>query len=427
MIGLRVDQPSAGASSRIRRLITPKGLEAWLIEEHAAPLVAVEFSFDGGAAQDPDGLAGAANLMARLLDEGAGPYDSTAFQEQLDEFAVEMSFGAGRDRIEGSLKTLVRHQDEAFRLLKLALTEPRFDADSVQRVKAQVLAGLKRAVNDPGARSAEAWYAAAFAGHPYARPVAGTMASVERADAAVIRPLAQSLLARRGLKISIVGAIGPEAATAMVDAVFGALPEGDPLPDVKQTTVSGLGSVEVIDLDIPQSTIRFGLPGLLRTDDDFVPATVLNHILGGGAFTSRLWQEVREKRGLAYSVNSGLHPFRRAGILHGGTATKNDRAREALDVIREEFARMAADGPTDDELDKAKRYLIGSYALRFDTSPKIARQLDGMQVDDLGIDYADRRNALFAAVTMEDMRRVSKLLLSDGRMLVTVAGRPAGF
>jgi zinc protease len=426
MIALTGDNAGAGSASRIRKLVTPGGIEAWLIEEHAVPLIAVEFSFAGGGADDPAGRAGAVNLMTGLLDEGAGPYDSLAFHEQLEEFAVELSFKAGRDRLEGSLKTLVRHQDQAFRLLKLALTEARFDAAAVERVKAQVLAGLRRAINDPGARSGEAWNARAFAGHAYANPVSGSIAEVEGADAELMRATAGRLLTRAGLKVSIVGAVTPAAAAAMVDEVFGGVPPGHAIAPAPGMVMAGLGEVEVIPLDIPQSTIRFGMPGLLRKDKDFVAATVLNHILGGGSFTSRLWQEVREKRGLAYSVSSGLYAFQQSGLFYGGTATKNERAKEALDVIRDEIARMAADGPTDDELDKAKRYLTGSYALRFDTSSKIARQLDAIQVDDLGIDYTDRRNAEFEAVTMDDMRRVSKRLLEPGEMLVTVAGKPVG-
>ncbi len=427
MIGLAGEGGGAGVSaSRIARIVTPGGVEAWLIEERSVPLVAMAFSFDGGASQDPDGAAGAAHVMAALLDEGAGPYDARAYHEKLDEFAVEISVSAGRDRFDGNLKTLVRHQEEAFRLLKLALTEPRFDQDALDRVKAQVCAGLRRAANDPGHRSGEAWSRRAFAGHAYANPVRGTLAEVEGLDRNLVAGMAKRLLVRRGLKISIVGAISQDAAAAMVDDVFGDLPPGDEPALPPAASVGGLGEVEVVDLDIPQSTIRFGMPGLLRNDPDFVPATILNHILGGGAFTSRLFQEVREKRGLAYSISSGLQPFRRAGIFYGGTATRNERAREALDVIRDEIARMAESGPTEDELDKAKRYLIGSYALRFDTSPKIASQLDSIQVNDLGIDYMERRNREFAAVGMDDMRRIARRLLGDGRMLVTVAGRPVG-
>jgi zinc protease len=427
MIGLTAKEPAVGVSaSRIQRIITPRGIEAWLIEEHAVPLVAMAFSFDGGAAQDPAGCAGAAYAMSGLLDEGAGSLNSQAFQEQLDEFAVELNVSASRDRIEGTLKTLTRHQGDAFRLLRLALTEPRFDEDALERVKSQIAAGLRRGLNDPGQRSGEAWSRRAFAGHPYANPVRGSIAEVEGLDRHAVAGLAARLLVRNGLKISIVGAIGQEAAAAMVDEVFGGLPAGDGLTPVAHVAVAGLGEVEIIDLDIPQSTIRFGMPGLLLKDADYVPGVVLNHILGGGSFTSRLWQEVREKRGLAYSVNSSLQPYRNTGIFYGGTATKNERATEALDVIRSEIARMAEAGPTEEELDKAKRYLIGSYALRFDTSSKIASQLDGIQVEELGIDYMERRNGEFAAVTLDALRSVSKRLLGDGRMLVTVAGRPVG-
>ncbi|MGL5113695.1 MAG: M16 family metallopeptidase, partial [Beijerinckiaceae bacterium] len=237
----------------------------------------------------------------------------------------------------------------------------------------------------------------------------------------------EALFARSSLKIAVVGAIDAATLADALDQVFLGLPAKATLAEVARVAPLTAETAEIIDLDIPQSTIRFGMPGLLRKDDDFVAATVMNHVLGGGSFTSRLWQEVREKRGLAYSVSANLYPFASSGFFMGGTATKNERAREAMDVIREEIARMAAAGPTEDEVAKAKSYLIGSYALRFDTSTKIANQLLMLQVEDLGIDYTDRRNALFAAVTVEDATRVAKRLLGEGNMLVTVAGRPVGF
>ncbi len=417
-------QASTGA--RIQRIVSPKGVEAWLIEEQAVPLVAMEWCFDGGSAQDPAGLSGLANFLSGMFDEGAGPLDAIAFQETLDEHAIQLRFAANRDGITGSLKTLVRHKDKAFDLLRLALTEPRFDAAAVERVRAQIIGGIKRGANDPGRQSSKAWNARAFRDHPYATPGEGLEPEVGAIGAADLKAAHGRLIARSGLKVAIVGAIGADEVSRMLDTVFGALPAASDLKPVPLAQPAGLGELQVIDLDIPQSTIRFGMPGLLRKDDDFVPATVMNHILGGGSFTSRIWQEVREKRGLAYSVSTGLQPLRRAGVLMGGTATKNERAREALDVIRAEFARMASEGPTAEELDKAKRYLVGSYALRFDTSTKIANHLMQMQVDDLGIDYTDRRNSLFEAVTLDDVRRVAKRLLAPGEMLVTVAGRPVG-
>ncbi len=416
----------ASTGSRIQRVISPMGIEAWLIEEYAVPLIAMEMSFEGGAAQDPAGKAGLANFLSGMLDEGAGPYDAIAFQEALDEHAIQLRFGESKDAIGGSLKTLIRHQDKAFELLRHALTAPHFEQGAVDRVRSQILGGIKRGANDPNSRSSKAWMARAFAGHAYSTPDEGLAEDIATVTADDLRSLHKRLLARSHLKISVVGAISADTLARELDAVFGGLPEKAELVAIPAVSPAGLGELQVIDLDIPQSTFRFGMQGLLRKDDDFVAASVMNHVLGGGSFTSRIFQEVREKRGLAYSVSSSLYPFARTGLFFGGTATKNERAKEALDVIRDEIARMASDGPTEEELDKAKRYLIGSYALRFDTSTKIANHLTAMQVDELGIDYTDKRNSLFEAVTLDDAKRVAKRLLAPGQMLVTVAGRPVG-
>ncbi|MCA3563709.1 MAG: insulinase family protein [Methylocystis sp.] len=427
MITLRTaGQQQASTGSRIQRVISPGGVEAWLIEEKAVPLIAMELSFEGGAAQDPAGKSGLSHFLSGMFDEGAGPYDAIAFQEAADEQAIVLRFSQSRDAITASLKTLTRHRGKAFELLRLALAEPRFDADAVERVRAQIMGGIKRGANDPNTQSGKAWFARAFENHPYANPEPGLAEGVGAVTADDLRAFHGRLIARSNLKISVVGAIDAATLAAELDQLFGQLPASAALTPVPAAAPLGMGELQVIDLDIPQSTLRFGMPGLLRKDEDFIPASVMNHILGGGSFTSRIWQEVREKRGLAYSVNSGLYPFRRAGVFYGGTATKNERAGEALTVIRGEIARMGSDGPTEEELDKAKRYLIGSYALRFDTSTKIASHLTSMQVDDLGIDYTDKRNSLFEAVTLEDARRAARRLLLPGQMLVTVAGKPQG-
>jgi zinc protease len=399
---------------------------AWLVEEHAVPVIALEIAFRGGTTQDPPGKAGLATMMAGLLDEGAGELDARGFQDEVEANAIELGFGAGKDTVSASLRTLARRRDAAFRLLGLALASPRFDDDAIERVRAQLLAGLKRERNEPNAVASKAWYARAFAGHPYGRPDRGTpesLAAITREDL-----LAQHrrLLATSDVFVSAVGAIGEAELSRHLSALFAPLGRQAALTPVAEARVGGLGETAVHDLDIPQSTIRFGAPGLLRSDPDFIPATILNHILGGGSFTSRLWQEVREKRGLAYSVSSGVMAFDRAGLFFGGTATKNERAKEALEVIRAEIGRMADAGPEEDELAKAKRFLVGSYALRFDTSGKIAGQLTQVQLEGLGSDYPDRRNALFEAVTMQDIRRAADRLLKPGELLVTVAGRPQG-
>jgi zinc protease len=211
-----------------------------------------------------------------------------------------------------------------------------------------------------------------------------------------------------------------------LDDVFGELPEKASLTSIPDVDLSGAGSRYVVDVDVPQSVIRFGRQGIGRNDADFVPATVINHILGGGIFSARLFREVREKRGLAYSVYSQLATYDHGAMLIGGTSTKNERAAESMDVIQSEISNLSDNGPTEEELDKARKYLIGSYALRFDTSTKIAGQLVHLQSDGYDVSYLDERNKLIAAVTMEDAKRAAKRLFGDGKLLVAVAGRPDG-
>lgn len=391
------------------------------------PLVALAFAFEGGAAQDPPGKAGAVQMLARLLDEGAGPYTSDAFQERLAEHAIELSFTAGPDALGGSLKTLVAHSNHAFELLRLALNEPRFDEDSVERVRAQTLAGLRLQANDPGTVATKRFLAEAFPGHPYGHPASGTPESVAAVTRDDLVTLHRRVVASAKLKVAAVGDMSEEELARQIDTVFGALPSMPILETVADTRPVGRGRKVVVDLDVPQSVIRFGFQGASWRDADFIPTYVLNHILGGGAFTSRLFQEVRERRGLAYSVGTSLVSYRRAAMTWGYTATKNERVAECLEVIASEMLRLRHEGPGSDEIAKAKDYLKGSYALGFDTSTKIAHQLVQIAFEDLGIDHIRRRNGLVAAVTEADIRAAAEKTLDDGSMLVVIAGRPTGF
>lgn len=424
-----VTPPSAEAPAiaGIRQLVTPGGIPLWFVHQTSLPLLALEFAFAGGSSQDPVGAAGAAYLMTGLMDEGAGDLDADAFQTRLADKAISLSFNAQRDDLTGSLQTLSRHAAEAFALLKLALSAPRFDADAVERVKAQVISGLMRSAQNPESICREAFGAMAFAGHPYGQPHKGTIASIEAMTADTLRAMAARLFRRGGLKIAVVGDIDEAMLVAAVDDVFGALPfETDLVPVPEMPVPQGLGKVAVIDMDVPQTVLRYGGAGLKRRDPDFVAATVVNHILGGSAFTSRLFMEVREKRGLAYGVSSGLSPMDHAALHVGGTATKNDRAAESLTVIREQMDLLAKDGPSEEEVSAAKDYLIGSYPLRFDSSQKIVNEMLHLMLDGFSPDYIGQRNAEFAAVTRDTAARVARRLYGDGKLVVQAVGRPVG-
>jgi zinc protease len=412
-------------ATTIERVVSPGGIEAWLVHEPAVPMIAVDFAFGGGAAQDPAGKAGTANLVASLLDEGAGDLDSKTFHARLERKAIELGFQAERDTLRGTLRTLTENRDEAFDYLRLALTKPRFEDTDVEIIRSQILSNLRRATTSPTDIASLRWWQTAFADHPYGRPVNGSLESVPTVTADDLKDYTRRVLARANLKIAVVGDIDAEAVKAMLDRVFGALPAEPDLKPVANVAPQGLGRRIVVKLDVPQAVVTFGGAGIARKDPDFMAAYIVNHILGGGAFSSRLYQEVREKRGLAYSVYDSLVWLNHSALFLGGTATRADRAGETLDVIDKEIRRLAESGPTADELAKAKAYLNGSFALNLDTSSKIAALLVQLQLDGLGIDYFTRRPEMINAVTLDDAKRVAKRLL-DGGMLVTVAGRPEG-
>jgi zinc protease len=410
---------------KIDAIKSPGGIEAWLVQDGTVPLIAISFAFRGGSSQDPADKAGLANMVASLLDEGAGPYDSRAFHQALDDRAVQFRFNAGHDYFRGSLRVLNEHREGAFDLLRLMLTEPHFDPAPVERVRRELVSTLQREMVRPSEIAARAWWATAFPDHPYGRAVKGTPESVQHVTIDDLKSYRQRVFARDGLKVAMIGNITPEAAGKLLDQVFGALPaKGDltPVPDIAPHT---LDRRIVRKVDVPQASVVFGGTGIPRQDPDFIAGYVVNHILGGGSFSSRLYEEVREKRGLAYSVYSSMVWMRHAAAIIGGTATRADSTAEALALIEREIARMREHGPTADELASAKAFLKGSYALNFDTSGKIVSRLVQIQIDELGIDYINRRDEMIDAVTVEDAKRAAKRMF-DGGVLVVVAGRPRG-
>jgi zinc protease len=421
---LAATPPLAGAVE-IREVLSPGGVRALLVEDYTNPLVAVNFAFEGaGASADEAGKEGTANLLSGLLDEGAGTIESRAFQERLDDLGVSLSFDASTDNFSGSFRTIVENEDEAFDLLRLAVNAPRFDDEPVARIRGQILTGILANENDPGELASKAWRETVYPNHPYSRSSEGTRESLGAVTADDLKRFRTKGFARGNLVVGVVGAIDPEALGLELDRVFGQLPEKAdlaPVPEIAPAT----GKTVAVPLAVPQTQIRFALPGVKRDDPDFFPAYLMNHVFGGGTFTSRLFQEVREKRGLAYGASSFLASYDHSAVLGVSTATRADKAGETVEIIRREMERLAADGPSTEELANAKSYVKGSYAIQnLDSSLSIASTLVGIQLDRLGIDYIDRRQALIDAVTLDDVRRMARRLLSVPPTVVTV-GPPA--
>lgn len=410
---------------KIQKVTSKNGIEAWLVEDHSRPILSLQFAFDGGAAQDPDGKPGVATFVSGMLDEGAGDLDSEAFQNRLEDLAAKMSVNASLDHVMVGFQTLTENRDEALKLLQMALTSPHFKPEDVERIREQIVGNIKLEEKEPSKAAAIEWFKLAFGSHPYGHPVNGTLESVAAITPDDLRDYVKKNFARDNLKVAVVGDIDAAQLGEALDKLFGELPAKSsrkPVPEV----VWGNSKQRVVSMPNPQSVVQFGFEGIKRNDPDFIPAYILNYVVGGGGFASKLMHEVREKRGLAYSVYTYLHPLEHAGIFAGGVATENKAVGQSLELIKTELEQVASEGLTEQELRSAKDFLIGSFALRFDTSGKIAAQLLAIQLDNLGMDYIDRRNGEIEAITVADIKRVAKRLLEPKNLIVTVAGEPEG-
>ena len=417
--------PGHARALDIQSVTSPGGITGWLVEDHDNPILTMSFSFNGGEAAEPIGKEGLARLLSATLDEGAGDLDSTAFQKALADDSISIGFNSGLDRFSGKLVTLTETRERAIELLHMAMTEPRFDEEPVGRMKASIQASLRRSLVDPRGKASRAWWAGNFPDHPYGRSHDGSLESIAALGPDDLRAFKTRIMSRDGLLVTAVGDIDPEAFGALMDRVFGDLPEtGDvaKVPDVKPAIP---GETIVIADQIPQSIVAFGQYGISREDPDYYAASLLNEVLAGG-FGSRLTEEIREKRGLVYGVYAYLLPLDHAPLIRGGLATQNARVAESIALVRQEWRRLSESGPTEEEVSDARAHLLGTFALGLTDSDGVARILLSMRESELGIDYLDRRDALYDAVTLDDLKRVAAKLYDADALSVVVVGQPEG-
>jgi zinc protease len=417
-------EPAAAIDVKVVK--SPKGVTAWLVVERTAPVLHMAFAFRPGALRDPVGKEGLTNLMTTLLDEGAGEYDSLAFQRRMEELALTWTMNAGRDTIHGNVRTLTRYQNDVFKLIGLAFTQPRYDAESIERARAQLQSYLKREMTDPNTIAYRTWLKGMYPEHPYGRTVDGTPETIAKITKDDIHALHRAAFGRDNLVVGVIGNISPEELAPLLDDAFGGLPEKSAPIEISEVSPNATGQVMIERMTIPQSVVMFGHGALKRDDKDYYAAVVMNHVLGGGTFSSRLYTEVREKRGLAYSVYSYLNPFEKGPLYMGQVSTENSRVKETIEIIRAEWKRLAGGDVTGQEVDEAKTYLTGSYALRFASASDISRMLVNTQVDGYGPDYFENRNRYIDSVTLADVKRVAARLLQADKLTFFVVGNPLG-
>ncbi|MGC6526981.1 MAG: M16 family metallopeptidase [Paracoccaceae bacterium] len=414
------------AATDIQTLRSPAGVTAWLVEDRNIPFVALEMRFKGGSAIDPADKSGATNLMMALLEEGSGEMDAQAFTTAKETLAANFSYDSYQDAVTVSARFLTENREEALSLLRQSIVSPRFEDSALERVRNQVMTGLRSSGKDPEDILRSAFNSEAYGAHPYARDDSGTFETVTALTREDMFETHRNALVKDRVYIAAVGDISADELGLLIDRLLDGLPETSARTLPKEADLGLQRGVKVIDFPVPQSVALFGHVGIARDDPDFFAAYLLNQIFGGTGFESRLMTEVREKRGLTYGISTFLASREYAQTVVGQFASANDKMAEALNVLRAEWSKMAQQGVSADELQRVKTYLTGAYPLRFDGNAAIAGILVGMQMQGLDPSYVVTRNDKVNAVTLEQANRVAKRLFQPESLRIFVVGQPEG-
>jgi zinc protease len=402
------------------------GVKAWLVEDHKLPIIALHLAFRGGSEQDPVDKQGLSTLTLNALTEGAGPYDAAAFQQQLSDHSITLGLSSGRDEISGGLKCLSADKATAFNLLHLALTQPRFESTDIERLRGQQLAALRQQYGDPNWQARFALFSLIFAGHPYSERHFGsaqTLASITRDD---IVGFATRHLARDNLIVAVAGDITPAELSKTLDAIFDGLPahaQLTPIADVKEPDDT---QTVLVKREGTQTDMLFAMPGPRRADPEWYAVDIANYILGGGGFSSRLMQDVRDKKGLTYGISTSLSPADHDGLIVGQSAVDNPKVAEALETMRTTMQHFRDDGVTAKEIAAAKDYLTGSQPLALTSTDKIAEILVTIQRENLGSDYLDRYGDIIRGVTTKQIANAIDHWFNPDKITWVMVGKPEG-
>ena len=409
----------------IQEVTSKSGIKAWLVEDQTLPIIALKFTFEGaGSIHDGQEKQGLSRLLSNTMDEGAGELTSQEFQKALSDHSISLSFGSSRDNFGGGVTTLSRNKDKAFELLKLALTEPRFDEEPVERMRQANISRVRSSMSTPNWIAARLFNDIAYEGHPYALNSGGTLTTLQSITTEDLRDFKNKWLTQDRLVVSAAGDITAGELETLLDDIFGGLPEKGAENKVSSFEIKNQGKSFLYKKDIPQTIIMAAMPGIDRNDPDYFPAILMDHIFGSSGFGSRLMEEAREKRGLTYGVYSDLSVQDYTNSLGIDTSTKNNSAKEMMDIIKAEMTEMVSSPVSQQELTDAKSYIIGSMPLSLTNTDSIAGLLRGLQLNKWPIDHLDNFPKKIEAVTAQDIQRVSKRLLNPDKLTLVMVGEP---
>lgn len=414
-----------GEFATIQQFVTPGGISVWLVEEPSIPILSLRMAWQVGTTSDPDDQIGLTNAMVYQMNEGAGDLDSQAFFKRMEELNMSFGCSAGREATFCNASMLTENADEAFELITLAYAEPRFDEGPWERFVREQEVSLKTRETNPRYLAGEALEEVLWPDHPFARDF--TAESLEALSAEAAKAHKDKIMSRSGMLVTAVGAISPQDLAPLIDAAAAGLPETGVEVEIPQVTLAEPVSDPItVSLEQPQSLVTFTGPAMRQDDQDFYTAVVLNYTFGGGGFESRLMEDLRVARGLTYGIYSRVSSGEYAQTWGGSGSTNNDSVVEFIEGIKENMTLMVAEGMTEKELADAKSYLIGSYPLGFDSNAKIAGNMMGLRLDDLPVDFWDKRNAMVEAVTLEDVNRVAREYLKPENFTFIAVGQPQG-
>ncbi len=411
------------ATVDIQEIETPKGIKAWLVEDHSNPIVALQIFFMGGSINDPANKEGAVYLMMGLLEEGADDLDAVGFRVEMEELGASFEFDAYKEAVSVSTQMITENLEPSVELLRKALEQPNFDLEAFERVRGQVLTIIEFNETDPDEITYNAFANIMFGDHPLHRVIEGTRTSVSSLTREDVIAAHQNTLVRGNVVVGAAGDITADQLANLLDNLLGGLPKEIP-SEPPVPTIPQEGMVEVIDFPTPQTNIVFGHRGLSRDNSDFLLAYVLNEVFGRSGFNSRLQKELRVELGLTYGIGTYLSTFQSGGLIVGSMATANETVNEALEAIRREWGKIANEGITQEELDTIKMYLKGSYPLRFKTNESISGILAGMQLDNIPASYVKNRNDMIEAIELEEINRVAKYLFRPEELVFVIVGQP---